>query len=79
MTEPALYLPMYGEPTRSTAVTTCEPAVGEQGAAGAARALRAVVPGRNALSEAEGQLLAEWLRRLPVQPLARGGGSEPCR
>ncbi|MFE2870792.1 TetR family transcriptional regulator [Embleya sp. NPDC059259] len=47
-----------------TTVTTREPAVREQGPAGAARALRAALPGQNALSEAEQQLLAEWLRRL---------------
>ncbi|MEU3373578.1 hypothetical protein ABZ734_24400 [Streptomyces sp. NPDC006660] len=45
-------------------VTTREPAIQEQGAAGAARALRAALPGQNVLSEAEERLLAEWLRRL---------------
>jgi AcrR family transcriptional regulator len=47
-----------------TTVTAREPAIHEQGAAGAARALRAALPSQNALSEAEEQLLAEWLRRL---------------
>ncbi|MFD0403881.1 hypothetical protein [Kitasatospora sp. NPDC127116] len=47
-----------------TTVTTREPAVQEPGPAGAARALRAALPGQNALSPAEQQLLREWLRRL---------------
>ncbi|MFF4471297.1 hypothetical protein ACFYZ3_17245 [Streptomyces sp. NPDC001599] len=58
-----------------TTVTTREPAIQEQGAAGAARALRAALPSQNALSEAEEQLLAEWLRRLSAQPFARGGAA----
>ncbi|GAA3218676.1 TetR/AcrR family transcriptional regulator [Nonomuraea helvata] len=47
-----------------TAVTTQEPAVQEQGPAGAARALRAALPDQNALSHAEQRLLTEWLDRL---------------
>ncbi|MFE5735598.1 TetR/AcrR family transcriptional regulator [Streptomyces celluloflavus] len=47
-----------------TTITTQEPAVQEPGPAGAARALRAALPGQNALSHAEQQLLTEWLRRL---------------
>ncbi|MEU4330067.1 TetR/AcrR family transcriptional regulator [Nonomuraea dietziae] len=47
-----------------TTVTTQEPAVQEQGPAGAARALRAALPDQNALSHAEQQLLTEWLDRL---------------
>jgi AcrR family transcriptional regulator len=48
-----------------TTVTTQEPAVHEPGPAGAARALRAALPGqKNTLSHAEQQLLMEWLRRL---------------
>ncbi|MEV5989397.1 hypothetical protein AB0L85_31270 [Streptomyces sp. NPDC052051] len=47
-----------------TTVTTREPAVRELGPAGAARALRATLPGQSALSDAEQQLLAEWLQRL---------------
>ena len=46
------------------AVTSQRPAVREPGAAGAARALRAALPGKNALSNAERQLLGEWLDRL---------------
>ncbi|UBU09213.1 TetR/AcrR family transcriptional regulator [Nonomuraea gerenzanensis] len=46
------------------AVTTDEPAVQDPGPAGAARALRAVLPQQTALSEAEQRLLAEWLDRL---------------
>ncbi|MEU5909980.1 TetR/AcrR family transcriptional regulator [Micromonospora sp. NPDC047527] len=47
-----------------TAVTNQEPAVREEGLAGAARALRAALPSQNALSGAEQQLLTEWLGRL---------------
>ncbi|WP_067478967.1 TetR/AcrR family transcriptional regulator [Actinomadura hibisca] len=47
-----------------TAVTTQEPAVQEQGPAGAARALRAALPEQDVLSDAEQRLLTEWLDRL---------------
>ncbi|MFF8452386.1 TetR/AcrR family transcriptional regulator [Streptomyces leeuwenhoekii] len=47
-----------------TTITTREPAVEEPGPGGAARALRAALPGQKALSQAEQQLLAEWLQRL---------------
>lgn len=47
-----------------SAVTSQRPAVREPGPAGAARALRAVLPGQTALSDAERQLLGEWLDRL---------------
>ncbi|MGW1027736.1 TetR/AcrR family transcriptional regulator [Streptomyces sp. NPDC002577] len=47
-----------------TTITTQEPAVEEPGPGGAARALRAALPGQNALSQAEQQLLTEWLQRL---------------
>ncbi|GAA3201202.1 TetR/AcrR family transcriptional regulator [Nonomuraea roseoviolacea] len=47
-----------------TAVTTREPAVQEQGPAGAARALRAALPDQDVLSRAEQRLLTEWLDRL---------------
>lgn len=47
-----------------TAVTTESPAVQDPGPAGAARALRAVLPQQTALSEAEQHLLGEWLDRL---------------
>lgn len=60
--DPALLVAL--RETMVTAVTTREPAVREQGPTDAARALRAALPGQNALSEAEEQLLAEWLRRL---------------
>ena len=46
------------------AVTSQRPAVREPGPAGAARALRAALPGQTALSGAERQLLGEWLDRL---------------
>lgn len=45
-------------------ITTREPAVHEPGLAGAARALRAALPGQKVLGRAEQQLLAEWLQRL---------------
>jgi hypothetical protein len=47
-----------------TTITTQESAVEEPGPGGAARALRAALPGQNALSQAEQQLLTEWLQRL---------------
>ncbi|MFE2373698.1 TetR/AcrR family transcriptional regulator [Streptomyces sp. NPDC059398] len=47
-----------------TAVTNEEPAVRTAGPAGAARALRAALPDRTALSGAEQRLLKEWLARL---------------
>jgi hypothetical protein len=50
-----------------TAVTTREPAVREAGPAGAARALRAVLPESTSLSDAERRLLAEWLDRLAAE------------
>lgn len=46
------------------AVTTDRPAVEDAGPAAAARALRAVLPEQNVLSEAEQRLLVEWLERL---------------
>jgi AcrR family transcriptional regulator len=46
------------------AVTTREPVVEDPGRAGAARALRALLPEQAVLPEAEEQLLAEWLDRL---------------
>ncbi|MFH8982881.1 hypothetical protein [Streptomyces varsoviensis] len=49
-----------------TTVTTQEGAVREPGPAGAARALRAALPGQSALTKAEQQLLMDWLRRLSV-------------
>ncbi len=47
-----------------SAVTSERPAIREPGPAGAARALRAALPGQTALSAAERQLLGEWLDRL---------------
>lgn len=47
-----------------TTVTDREPAVREQGPAGAARALRASLPDQDVLSPGERQLLTEWLDRL---------------
>ncbi|MEU7039468.1 hypothetical protein AB0A77_00190 [Streptomyces varsoviensis] len=49
-----------------TTVTTQEPAVREPGPAGAARALRAALPGQSARTKAEQHLLMDWLRRLSV-------------
>ncbi|MBN0042538.1 TetR/AcrR family transcriptional regulator [Streptomyces actuosus] len=46
------------------AVTDQVPAVREEGPAGAARALRAALPDQNVLSQAEQQLMTEWLGRL---------------
>lgn len=46
------------------AVTTEEPAVGQPGPAGAARALRAVLPEQTSLSPGEQHVLGEWLDRL---------------
>ena len=46
------------------AVTSQQPAVRQAGPAGAARALRAVLPEQTALSGAERALLREWLDRL---------------
>ncbi|KAB8191615.1 TetR family transcriptional regulator [Nonomuraea phyllanthi] len=50
-----------------TAVTTEQPVVQDPGPAGAARALRAVLPQQSALSGAEQQLLGEWLDRLAAR------------
>jgi hypothetical protein len=47
-----------------TTITTREPVVEEPGLGGAARALRAALPGQKALSQAEQHLLTEWLQRL---------------
>uniref|UniRef100_A0AAU3GZG3 TetR/AcrR family transcriptional regulator n=1 Tax=Streptomyces sp. NBC_01401 TaxID=2903854 RepID=A0AAU3GZG3_9ACTN len=47
-----------------TAVTNQEPAVRDGGPAGAARALRALLPEDSPLSSAERHLLGEWLNRL---------------
>ncbi|MER6950977.1 TetR/AcrR family transcriptional regulator [Nonomuraea sp. NPDC000554] len=46
------------------AVTNQKPAVQEEGPAGAARALRAVLPEQTSLSDGEQHLLREWLDRL---------------
>ncbi|BDH05440.1 TetR/AcrR family transcriptional regulator [Streptomyces seoulensis] len=48
----------------TNAVTEPEPAVRDAGPAGAARALRAALPGQTTLSAAEQRLLREWLDRL---------------
>jgi AcrR family transcriptional regulator len=50
------------------AVTNREPAVQEAGPAGAARTLRAMLPEQTILSDAEQQLLREWLDRLTAEP-----------
>jgi AcrR family transcriptional regulator len=47
-----------------SAVTLDEPAVQDAGPAGAARALRALLPEQTTLSSAERHLLDEWLNRL---------------
>ncbi|MFG2603322.1 hypothetical protein ACGFT2_07215 [Streptomyces sp. NPDC048514] len=46
------------------AVTHRHPVVEDPGPAGAARALRAVLPEQTILSDAERRLLTEWLNRL---------------
>ncbi|MER5884906.1 TetR/AcrR family transcriptional regulator [Streptomyces sp. NPDC001941] len=50
-----------------TAVTNERPAVRDAGPAGAACALRAVLPDQTKLSGAEQQLLTEWLNRLAAE------------
>ncbi|MGW1492309.1 TetR family transcriptional regulator [Streptomyces sp. NPDC002402] len=57
-----------------TAVTNQQPAVQDTGQAGAARALRAVLPEQTTLSGAEQHLLREWLDRL-----AAGRGATTAR
>ncbi|WP_020672450.1 hypothetical protein [Amycolatopsis nigrescens] len=47
-----------------SAVTLDKPAVRDASPAGAARALRALLPGQTTLSKAEHHLLGEWLDRL---------------
>jgi hypothetical protein len=47
-----------------SAVTLDKPAVPDPGPAGAARALRALLPEQTTLSSAEQHLLGEWLDRL---------------
>jgi AcrR family transcriptional regulator len=49
------------------AVTNQQPAVQDAGPAGAARALRAALPGQTPLSSAEQHLLKEWLARLAAE------------
>ena len=51
------------------AVTTQRPAVQEEGPAGAARALRAMLPEQTTLSDGERHLLGEWLDRLAADEL----------
>lgn len=53
------------------AVTSREPAVQDSGPAGAARALRAVLPEQTILSDAEQHLLREWLDHLAAGPEGR--------
>jgi AcrR family transcriptional regulator len=63
------------------AVTSREPAVQDAGPAGAARALRAVLPEQTILSDAEQHLLREWLDHLAAgaadRQALRGRASEP--
>ncbi|MHC3469182.1 TetR/AcrR family transcriptional regulator [Streptomyces sp. 7R007] len=59
------------------AVTHREPAVRESGPAGAARALRAVLPEQTVLSGAERHLLAEWLDRLAADDRPDAPGAAP--
>lgn len=51
-----------------SAVTTESSTLPEPGRAGAARALKANLPGQACLSPAEHQLLVEWLDRLSAEP-----------
>lgn len=60
--DPALLVAM--RESMVTGVTTSTPAVDQAGPAGAARALRAALPGQTALSQGEQALLVEWLDRL---------------
>lgn len=60
--DPALFTTL--RESMVTAVTREEPAVRDEGPAGAARALRALLPEESPLSSAERHLLREWLNRL---------------
>ncbi|MFG3245087.1 TetR/AcrR family transcriptional regulator [Streptomyces sp. NPDC048187] len=60
--DPALFTTL--RESMVAAVTNERPAVRDSGPAGAARALRAALPGQAALSDAEQRLLSEWLKRL---------------
>ncbi|MEU9518170.1 TetR/AcrR family transcriptional regulator [Streptomyces sp. NPDC048224] len=60
--DPALFTTL--RESMVAAVTHEQPAVRDAGPAGAARALRAALPGQAVLSEAEQRLLNEWLKRL---------------
>lgn len=60
--DPALFTAL--RESMISAVTHQKPAIPEPGPAGAARALRASLPGRTPLSNAEQNLLREWLDRL---------------
>ncbi|MFJ8857525.1 TetR/AcrR family transcriptional regulator [Streptomyces sp. NPDC102451] len=60
--DPALFTTL--RESMVTAVTHQEPAVQDAGPAGAARALRAVLPEQTLLSSGERHLLREWLNRL---------------
>ncbi|MEV6882181.1 MULTISPECIES: TetR/AcrR family transcriptional regulator [unclassified Streptomyces] len=60
--DPALFTTL--RESMVAAVTHERPAVRDAGPAGAARALRAALPGQAVLSEAEQRLLNEWLKRL---------------
>ncbi|WP_405661265.1 TetR/AcrR family transcriptional regulator [Streptomyces sp. NBC_01166] len=63
--DPALFTTL--RESMVTAVTNQEPAVRDAGPAGAARALRAVLPEQTPLSSAERHLLREWLNRLATE------------
>jgi AcrR family transcriptional regulator len=55
------------------AITNERPAIQEEGPAGAARALRAVLPEQTTLSDGERHLLGEWLDRLAGNPAGEPG------
>ncbi|MFE6936219.1 TetR/AcrR family transcriptional regulator [Streptomyces sp. NPDC057699] len=63
--DPALFTTL--RESMVTAVTQQEPAVRDAGPAGAARALRAVLPEETLLSSGERHLLREWLNRLATE------------
>ncbi|MFJ8919375.1 transcriptional regulator, TetR family [Streptomyces sp. LamerLS-316] len=63
--DPALFTTL--RESMVTAVTQQEPAVRDAGPAGAARALRAVLPEETMLSSGERHLLREWLNRLATE------------
>jgi AcrR family transcriptional regulator len=59
------------------AITTQRPAMQDKGPAGAARALRALLPEQTALSDGEQHLLREWLDRIATDELPANPSAGP--